>query len=399
MQREGTRGPHSWVNWQALIQGQPRRQARHPDNFSVTPIWQEFALYTDAGLGGAWLAMGGFEAFPLIQGVPSRVGFLQRSLILRVWDHLEDEPYQSPDRARTDVADFTGGNIGDELAALLGLALGIRLRSGGLVRMGLPEHKEAPLGIPDESRHRRPFLEPPHRAAMIDGLGDPADLGDAGPLLAAYPRLASRDAVALVRAARQYVDGLWLADADPRLAWIKLVGALEAAAVRHDAAAYPSAAEQLEAAAPSLHAKLVENPEMLVAVAEETARLFRVMAKVRGFVADFAPDPPPERPTEPAWSVNWGDLERLVGKVYAHRSADLHEGLAFPPSLCRPPERSEEWGTAERPPWSSMTALGAEWTAEEHPMHLHLFAYVVGETLRAWWRSFAAGDPRELAQS
>jgi len=37
------------------------------------------------------------------------------------------------------------------------------------------------------------------------------------------------DAVALVRSARAYEDGLWVADGDPQLAWLRLIGAVELA--------------------------------------------------------------------------------------------------------------------------------------------------------------------------
>jgi hypothetical protein len=383
------RGPHGWVNWRAEQLGQPRREAKHPDNFVVRPIWQEFMVYTDAAVGGAWLQLGPFEAIPLNPERPPRLGFSARALLLRVWDHLEDALPGEAGEPETDVADYTGGDIGDEFAALLGLALGRRLRSGGMVRQGLPGGA-MPLGYPSESDHREPYLEPPHREPLIAWLAEPVDLGEATELLADYPAASASDAVALVRAARQYVDGLWLADADPRLAWIKLIGALEAAAVAFDNAAHTSAVEQLKAHRPSLYRKLEGSPEALRIVAEETSRLFRVQAKLRGFLAEFAPGPPEVRP-EQGLRVDWGALDALINKVYEHRSADLHEGVAFPPPLCEPPMVKDDDGIpAERMPFLGISMLGAEWQAEDLPMYLHVFAYLVGESLRNWWRSLAA---------
>jgi hypothetical protein len=49
----------------------------------------------------------------------------------------------------------------------------------------------------------------------------------------------AHNAVAIMRAAHQYTDALWWADLDPRVAWIKLFGALEAGADRWDASTQP----------------------------------------------------------------------------------------------------------------------------------------------------------------
>jgi hypothetical protein len=59
---------------------------------------------------------------------------------------------------------------------------------------------------------------------------------DTADLFEKFSRIDAKDAAALTRAAGQYADALWWTDADPRIAWIKLVGALEAAANRADIA-------------------------------------------------------------------------------------------------------------------------------------------------------------------
>ena len=61
--------------------------------------------------------------------------------------------------------------------------------------------------------------------SMLPGIADSACLGDARGLIEAYSRLGGEDAVAVVRASEQYADVLWWADLDPRISWIKLVGA------------------------------------------------------------------------------------------------------------------------------------------------------------------------------
>lgn len=269
-----TRGPHGWLNWYAERLGEPRREDVHPESVVVQPLWEEHALYTDAAIDGPWLQLGPYEFILLDPGAPSQMGAAGRALVLRTWDHLSDEPQYGSAPLRQDVQHYFGGDIGDELAALLGLSLARRVRSGGSVRLGLPNSE--PIGFPTETNHRQPLLEAPRRAPMIPWVADPVTLSSAESLLSRYPALAAAEAVALVRAARQYVDGLWVADGDPRLAWIKLIGALEAAANRVDDTRAGNSLQQLKRHRPRLHRALQAAPaEVAAAVAAETSRHFQ----------------------------------------------------------------------------------------------------------------------------
>ena len=106
-------------------------------------------------------------------------------------DHLSDQPTGQGAVVRDDVAHYHGGDLGDEFAALLGPALGRRIRSGGSVRIGLPKH---PVGVPSEWNHHPPVLEPPRDAPMIAGVAGAARLPDAQKLLESYPLLDAGDA-------------------------------------------------------------------------------------------------------------------------------------------------------------------------------------------------------------
>lgn len=384
------RGPHGWLNWYAERAGASRRKETHPDSVVIRPIWEEFALYTDALLGGSWLTVGPYEFLHIDHVEKATVGNARKLLILRAWDHLEDAPSGGEWKAETDIADYFGGDIGDELAALLGLALNCRIRSGGSVRQGLPL-QNMPLGLPDERSHLAPALQPPHRQSMINTLVDTRSLDDARELLEIYPTISGEDAVALVRSARQFVDGLWLADADPRLAWIKLIGALEAAAGRRDDMRDPDSAAKLKRRNRQLYNSLKNVPEAtLNVVAEQTARLFRVELKVRSFVRAFDPGPPQRRPQGAGWCIDWADLDQAIGVIYNHRSRDLHDGIPFPWPLCEPPHLiPDEEMPSERFPAIGVSGRGGKWTADELPMYLHVFAHIVGGSLRKWWASLA----------
>jgi hypothetical protein len=385
-----TRGPHGWLNWQAQLVGQPRREDAHPDAVVIHPIWEEFALYGDAPLQGGWLTVGPYEFLSVDAPGRPRLGHARKVLVLRMWDHLADGPVERETAIEDDVAHYFGGDIGDELAALLGLAVGRRIRSGGSVRKGLPRGHE-PLGYVSEAQHHAPTLEPPAADPMIEGLEKPFTLEQARPLLEKYPRISGDEAVALVRAARQYVDGLWLADTDPRLAWIKLIGALEAGAVGFDDSREPTALEQLKRHRSKLHRALKDAPpEVAETVAGELAGLFNVERKLQSFVKRFDPGPPAVRPAGTGWHFDWADLERAIGVIYEHRSNDLHAGIAFPWVLCDPPPRAEDGIPAEKFWALGVSGKGGRWSAETLPMYLHVFAHLVGGALRNWWGALGA---------
>ena len=323
------RGPHGWLNWYTERIGQPRREQEHPESVVVEPLWEEYALYTDAGIDGPWLQLGPYEFILLDPGAPSKLGAARKALVLRAWDHLSDEPQRGRAPLREDIEHYFGGDIGDEFAGLLGLALGRRVRSGGRVRMGLPGFH--PIGLPIETDHHPPTLEAPRRAPMIHWVADRVALPGAEGLLQRYPELNPADAVALVRAARQYVDGLWVADGDPRLAWIKLIGALEAAANRFDDTREETDLDQLKRHRPRLHRAMQDSPPAVAeAVAKEIARHFNIERKVLSFVKRFDPGEPPMRPSSPAARVDWGALDVALRVIYEHRSRDLHDGICIP---------------------------------------------------------------------
>jgi hypothetical protein len=228
---------------------------------------------------------------------------------------------------------------------------------------------------------------------MLPGIAADADIGAIAPLLASYPMLDGRDAVALVRAASQYADALWLADADPRLAWLKLVAAAESAAAYWKAQAIGDPVRQLKRHRKRVWKALKDGPPAtLRAVADDLAPTFHAERKFKDFLIHFAPSPPEQRPS-PASQVDWDDLDPALAIVYEWRSNELHAGIPFPGPVCKPPIREEDGVPLERFALLASADSGGTWPAERLPMYFHVFAHLVRGALRNWWRDMdAAGQ-------
>jgi hypothetical protein len=355
-------------------------------------VWEEYALYSDADLSGE-LDFGPYQLLMTL-ATNRRIGHATQTLVFRYRDHLLSEPLRAT-REELDLGGWTGGDIGDQAAAVLSLALARRVRSGGVVRQGFQPGD--PLGRPYAMTHHAPSLVEPTRGTMLPGIGDAAPVRGAATLLERYGLLSGVDAVALTRAAGQYADALWWADADPRICWIKLVGALEVAANRWDGAqADDDPVALLKRHRGPLYGRLKRIDGRAVdVVAQSLAGLLNVERKMLAFTLRFAPGPPDARPE--GARVDFKDLEPGLRQIYELRSRDLHDGVAFPAPLCEPPI-GDGHGFHERFPALGVQSGGGYWPAETLPMYLHTFAHIVGGALRNWWASLATPGPLDVAR-
>ena len=207
--------------------------------------------------------------------------------------------------------------------------------------------------------------------------------------MAAFPQLPDATARPLVRAARQYAQALWEADGDPNLSWLRLVGALEAAAETMPDWCGPSY-ELLAQGFKPMADVLQDCPED---VRERAADLLKGLTmvgwKLQRFVAAHPPTPPEQRPADETQRLPWNTLKPALAKVYAHRSAALHGGRPFPAPMCQPPGRTTADSPAEEVPGSGGWAGGGGWAQEDLPMLLHTFEHIVRHALLHWWRSSA----------
>lgn len=384
---EIVRGPHLWINWQAMLSGQEARLSSEGESILFRPLWQEYALYSDAAVGGE-LELGPYRLMST-RGGGACVGRVSHQLVVRSADHLGEGSPDFGDDEEAEVSGWTGGTLGDQMAALLSLALARRVRCGGVVRQGFAPGD--PLGQPTTLWHRTPVLVEPLRAPMLPGIADNAELGHANKLLEMYSTLGAEDAAALTRAAGQYADALWWADADPRFAWLKLVSALEAGANGADLALVDGdPVALLRRHRGHLYGELNRiDPAAVEVTARHLARTLGVEAKFLAFTLEHAPEPPASRPQGAL--VDFDALEAPLKVIYDLRSRDLHDGIPFPWPLCEPPDAGTD-GVYERFAGLAVQSQGGTWPATRLPMYLHTFAHIVGGVLRNWWRALPTAD-------
>jgi hypothetical protein len=313
-----------------------------------------------------------------------------------VHDHLGEWSEREIDWSKTDASLWFGGWIGEELGALVSLALGIRCRYGGAIR----EYNDVEDRWGRISMARAPILVPPavefgfRRKPQLPEISRTISLNEALPAyLARYGELTPPTAVALVRAARFYEEAVWVADLDPQLSWLRLVTAVEAAAAKWEGNLPDRPTEWIHIAWPDLAAKL-EQPgtAFFEDVAIILAPLVRSGRRFRAFAEAFMPQPLPRRPP-PMAQVDWARMSEHLSKIYSHRSKALHEGIPFPASMCEIPNKwGADWDAPAERPLAPTATSGAVWLPEAAPMLLHVFEYIAKATLQGWWQAASASD-------
>lgn len=353
----------------------------------------EAILYGDSNVSGE-VTGGELGPYELLNPVAYRRPAPRPLLVVRATFHLPgDEEIQDATIPKTDQTTFHGGGVFDEIAALLSLALGIRCRSGGSTRHWSINGSLDGFGHPFEYDHHPPHLsrptEPPILPEVASGAVDLSDLR----LLTAYLSVDARTAMEMLRSSRMYERAVWVADDDPGLAWIWLVGAVEVAANHWSGASSP-AHEVLEEVWPELAAMLGKHgQEHLHEVAVLLHQQTRATRKFLDFLMAHLPGPPQDRPEK--WGqLDWSQMRAHLRTVYTYRSSALHAGTPFPLPMCMPPRTFDDRHPVEKPTGLGMYAQDARWRAEDTPMLLWTFEYVArGALLRYWTSLGTAASP------
>lgn len=324
--------PFAQANWLASRMGGTAREL------------YEVTLHSDARVVGELSeGLGPYQVLNLVPDDPL-FGSSRAIAAVRISNYLENT---EPSMDYTDTSTYHGATFWEELASLLSLALGIRLRAGGVIRDFTMD--DDPYGRPHaELLSDRPLLVTSTKSRVIPSLMVQRNWSDASAILSAYPDLSAKAAVRLVRAARSYQNALWIADTDPTLAWLLFVAA-------------------------------VESPAALLGGGAKN--------RFVEFIIKHSPSPPDRRPPE-GMQLNWDEhgLRDALEKVYGLRSMALHEAVPFPWPMCEAPYKQEEWeAPAERFFAIAAHGRGGSWLAEDLPMFLHSFEYLVRGALIGWW--------------
>ncbi len=380
---ETSGGPRSWRNWRL-------RQAGAPvlDTYEST-------LCTDAWLvgGPATPAMGPYTLHNTFAGYARRSSGIEPRVVLRVDRHLSHQVrIQDPSKKLKDA--WLGLDIDDEIAVLVGLVLGVRLRSMGMTRrFGGPDPKGTPAAwgavMPSWTPAQDPSLPHLREGALT--------LDDLNGYLAILPTLQAEQATALVRAAKQYQLALWVVDDDPELGWLELISAVEVAASSWDTSR-TDPVDALRHSDSHLADQLLSagGDDLLALVASRLAPVTGSTAKFRRFMTAFDPGPPPARPIE-SIQVDWAALHRTLSKLYDYRSRRLHGGIPFPePLISRRVMRFDDNLPAERPLKTVWGSLDTSWSESDLPMHLWIFERMTRLALLRWWRQSLGGSGEPL---
>jgi hypothetical protein len=364
-------GPRSYENWKAALGGNK---------------WHtifEYPLFSDAHITGELVEELG--PYKIINAVPISRSY-RPTLVLRSYDYLV---HQIPEMKETNEENYHGGFLADELAALLSLFLGIRLKSGDANReftidgdsMGRPRS----YGFFDD-----PILPDLTKRPILKMALDTHSLNDAIPL-ASLPKASAEDAIVLIRAARLYQEAVWIVESTPELSWIMLTSAVETIANRWRTEK-DSPIERLQISRPNLESRLREygGEELVSFVADEIAPYMGATKTFIDFLIEFLPPPLPVRP-DPFAQLSWDGkyLKKIFALVYKYRSRALHGGFPFPAPMCEPPlyYAGDNKPPEEIPIGTASSIKGSVWLAKDIPLHLHIFEYIARNAILNWWKT------------
>jgi hypothetical protein len=363
-------------------------------------IGMEIPIFTDVDevYGQIGPGLGPFKLLNLFSaGTPSSI---PRIILRTDLDFPLETDSRRVDTDKSSASYYHGGSLGDEIAALLSLAAGVRLKAGAPDRLFLPDD---PLEM-STYREKSHDPRPPSRAnhPLLPRYPSSFCLNDYEQKLAGFMAIDQQMASAILRSARCYQIGLWHSEEDPQYAWMSLISAAESAADYHYTEKV-NPVETLKAGMPDLYELLKKkagcDQNWLTDVAKQLKGLTGATKKFVDFLLEFWPDAPtrvsrdsPRKWFQQAWSPDNGqsrdDWEKKLRddlkNVYGWRSKHLHAGVALPPFMLRPPNQLED-GWEERPCVPGMGDSENYWSAKDVPMLLHTFEHIVRGALLKWW--------------
>jgi hypothetical protein len=370
------KGPACYENWKASLKGAPVRAEF------------EYPLYSDAHIVGHDLVEG-VGPYQILNCVNWR-NRQRPTLVLCTRHYLTYDPEV---KIKTEDDTYHGGYLQDEIAALISLMIGIRLKAGEANReFGPGDQRGRPISYVVFSTD--PIVPPIHDRPILPSATQDHQLSDAS-LLSSLLSLVPGDVVALIRAARMYQEAVWIIESTPELSWLMLTSAVETvASAWRPKVETPE--ESLRTSRPKLVAILDEHGgnDLILKVANELVGTIGATRNFIDFLLRFLPPAPSPRSHE--WAQHAWDqrkMKKSLGIIYRHRSRALHGGTPFPaPMSFAPMSVAENPAPAERPLGLASSTRGATWAAKDMPMLLHVFEYIVRNAILNWWRSLITTD-------
>ena len=378
-------GQISHYNWNNAIKGIPLCRA------------YEVPLFTDSSIIG----LSDYYPYVFIKTIAHsyKPREIKPAIILRVYSHLtqdDNNPSYQCEKSSYDL--YHGGWINDEIAALMSLLLGIRLKSGGVTREF--ENNGDPKGRPIFiNANSDPIFIYDTQKMILPKTSRECNLADSH-RMSSFPNLAEKDAVLLIKAARLYQEALWIAESDPSNAWIMLVSSIESISGECNNEKY-SSRDLIKDILPEFEKSLTKhcNQEAINEIIAPLGVFFGSTRKFVNFILEFFPDPPKDRP--PEWcQLLWTEEEvkLAMSQVYNYRSKALHGGIPFPAPMCESPYRDKK-SYAEVPIGLATHTKGATWVKGDTKILLHTFEYIVRNVLINWWDSIIPESFHEITTS
>jgi hypothetical protein len=292
-------------------------------------------------------------------------------------------------------SNYHGGGLADEIAAILSLLFGCRIQAGRLSREFSSDNLLGqPMFLYEKPEPSLPVSAYPGIISFLNSTNCFQPVADT---LRLYPKLDPESATAFIKAARLYQNAVWIAESDPNFAWLELVSAIEVVAIRWNGGKM-DAIGQLKEFKPEIIKILEAAPDLIEKIATELKSLIGSTSRFVNFLLKYYPKNPPDvRPKNTAFQVEWSEENLRVAfkKIYAHRSKALHTGKPFPYPMCSLPLKIDGKNFEERPIGEWRKARGSSWRANDLPMHLYIFEYIVRHAIVRWWQELAKNSEKQ----
>lgn len=301
----------------------------------------EFPLYTD----NPWIT-GAIESEPISLLNPvihNNKGIFLPRIVLRYFNYINSDEVTNYTAKQAESKIKSYQSAPAELSYLINLRLGLRTKIGSCMRKFKPSLINNPNYGFISNSHYYPNYEKEVLLSgypVIPSLFKPANLS----IEDYFNKLISmkeKDLRNSVRAAKLYSSALFLVERTPKISWILLVSAIEAAA---ESQRYnTNNLELIKNEFPKLY-NLIDSSNKSQEIFKELNNVINLKAQQKfiQFIKKYYPIPQKRTDLPEGFLIDWDNIDTILKKIYTYRSCALHSvGTgAFPREMCFPPLRS-----------------------------------------------------------